>query len=840
MKAIGILAVLAAAVVFCAEPNWQIEEQIYGGSDPVITPFRASNCDIPSGGIKDASASIQKALNNIAAIGGGTLFLPAGEYRLDNPITIPDNTILRGDRKSPEGDFPVKGTIILACCGRDKPDSPALITLKTSSALKQVNIWYPEQSLPNVSQYPPTVRRGGIDVFVEDVTFVNSYIAFDCEAENLTARPFLRNICGTPLKTGIIFDNIADVGRVDNVRFSPAYWAQSALENAPDEETCAAWTLQHTTGLEIRRIDWSYFVNCRFDRLSRGIYARASFKDGFTPNGHLACMEITGCKLGIDAEEGSYAGLLFAQIDIIGAETALRVRGTSAGPIQLTDCTLEGSDFAVQSAGTSPLMVQDVTLRGRVSLEAGGISATDCIFDSPKPQVVLGDAAYGAAFNGSNPAVACAEKQKSHVYTNETPSGMKKAARFNFTATVKHPAPAREALYIVDNAAGDDTAAFENALAEAASAGGGTVFVPAGSYDIRRPLVIPQGTELRGVSNSPHGTVTHGSLINIRTGKNEPDAAAFISLSPRSGLRGLTFHYPEQIYEPANKKTGGFDEYPFMIRGLGERVYVLNVSATLPCRTLDLASHRCDEHYIDSLNTTAMDIAVQLGAGSRGGQLRNLQFNQSFYSHSARSYESIPGPEIYYLQVPKVRGFVFGDVSEEVFYNCFLYGSAVGLHLKEENGRGPSGYCLGFGADNSTTTILADAVGEDGFDMLNSQLVSIDNKSGCYIKTGKDFAGKLVMKNTACWGQVAGAVRIEGGSAELGTLNINSPGNAGFYVGSGARLTTAGSYIDRLVKSYCTTEQEAEATLLGRIGRSRIEDTRSTGRLTTRGTVIRP
>jgi len=126
------------------------------------------------------------------------------------------------------------------------------------------------------------------------------------------------------------------------------------------------------------------------------------------------------------------------------------------------------------------------------------------------------------------------------------------------------------------------------------------------------------------------------------------------------------------------------------------------------------------------------------------------------------------------------------------------------------------------------------------FEMLNSQLVSIDNKSGCYIKTGPGFTGKLVMKNTACWGQVAEAARLEGGIAELGMLNINAPGNAGFHVSGGALLTTAGSYIDRKVKSYCITERDAKATLLGRMGRSQNEDTHSAGRPTTRGTVIRP
>jgi hypothetical protein len=59
--------------------------------------------------------------------------------------------------------------------------------------------------------------------------------------------------------------------------------------------------------------------------------------------------------------------------------------------------------------------------------------------------------------------------------------------------------------------AADDTTAFTTALNQMSDAGGGTVFVPAGSYVIRGNLVIPFNVTLRGVNDGPHDSSTGGS-----------------------------------------------------------------------------------------------------------------------------------------------------------------------------------------------------------------------------------------------------------------------------------------------------------------------------------------
>ena len=73
---------------------------------------------------------------------------------------------------------------------------------------------------------------------------MNAYFGYTSYVNGTTARPFLRNIYGTPLKTGIEFDCLADIGRVETVHFSPGYWADSGLSNAPTQWPARGVALQ--------------------------------------------------------------------------------------------------------------------------------------------------------------------------------------------------------------------------------------------------------------------------------------------------------------------------------------------------------------------------------------------------------------------------------------------------------------------------------------------------------------------------------------------------------------------------------------------------------------------
>lgn len=141
-------------------------------------PFQAD----PTG-TQDSTQAFQTALdaagNTSVPLGDrqpNTVFVPAGIYKIDRPITIPPYVTLEGTWDSPpdcDASFPspnqpvnarnwwdpeiycsfLKGTVLVTDYGRninDRSDIPAFITLAgPSSTLKGVWIFYPRQGIPD-------------------------------------------------------------------------------------------------------------------------------------------------------------------------------------------------------------------------------------------------------------------------------------------------------------------------------------------------------------------------------------------------------------------------------------------------------------------------------------------------------------------------------------------------------------------------------------------------------------------------------------------------------------------------------------------------------------------
>ena len=102
-------------------------------------------------GASDASLAIQKALDDAYANGGGIVYLKAGFYWLDNPLTVYENTLLKGAASAATRDQigMSKGTALMANYGYQEQDfmaenMTALITLQGSrSGMQGIRVIYP-------------------------------------------------------------------------------------------------------------------------------------------------------------------------------------------------------------------------------------------------------------------------------------------------------------------------------------------------------------------------------------------------------------------------------------------------------------------------------------------------------------------------------------------------------------------------------------------------------------------------------------------------------------------------------------------------------------------------
>ena len=280
---------------------------VYPAKDWVISDYVVTDYGAKAQPGFDNRAAFQAAIDAAWRAGGGVVYVPVGNYEFRSTQTgrkqvrvrrgkdeqqkyytyeyvlrLPAGVQLRGDWADPEEHGgKVKGTILEVRVGKDAPNydgkveswwndpqaGNALHTTYTSIAdrfiemsagtgVRNLSIWYPEQDAGNVRPYPWTLFQAGGDcATVENVTLVNSYNGFYSAPSELH---YLLNSYITALSTGVEVHVCTDIGRIENVKISPRYWAESGLPGAPSLDKVKAYTKANGTGYRMHRSDWEY------------------------------------------------------------------------------------------------------------------------------------------------------------------------------------------------------------------------------------------------------------------------------------------------------------------------------------------------------------------------------------------------------------------------------------------------------------------------------------------------------------------------------------------------------------------------------------------------------
>lgn len=763
--------------------RWRTITPTLATRDTVVAAYNITDFGIAPNQNVDATPAIRLATRLLACAGGGTLWLPAGRYRLTEPISLAKNVTLRGDWAAPEAGKPMRGTLLEMTAGRGNADGPPGISLNSAAAVVGITFWYPDQRADQIVPYPATIKQfGGTGMALENCTFINAYRGFVCGPEGV-ALFFLRNLYGTILERGIEIDATSDIGRMENIHLTPHFWADSGAPNAPAASgPHVRWMAEHGTGIIMRRNDWSYAYNIELEGYNVGFHAALSYEHESVakghktyPNGNNARYRFLRCRTAIQCDNLSDVGMMFHDSDIIAAETGILAGADFTSVLQLQHSRISAK-AAVRLLGKGQLLFSDCTLDGPVENPAGYIGIAGGTRVTPRP--------------GSAPGVG-----QIHV-TPGLPAGP--GLTSSYTTPSDRFAPPSDRLAVVTHPAfgakgdgiADDSAAVQKALVSLGPEGG-TVYFPAGEYRLTRELVIPTGVELRGVNEGPHHSQTRGSVISVIPGRGREDGQPFITLAARCGLRGLTFHYPEQ-------DALAIVPYPWLVRGVGEGVWLINVTTTFAYRILDLASVRCDRHYVDYVAGQALREAFRIGGGSTGGRLLNCQLNPHYYSFTT-SYANSPSrldPKNggrfmdgnHYYAKEHADAFVIGDCTDQVLFQNFVFGARRGLVFTGTN-IGPSGWSLGHGSDQCRWGVWAERIGTGGFPLINTQLVTVDEFKGehGYIATAPNFTGTLSLVGVDAWGGPSPAIQVGGGRLSLDSAVIVRSGSATISLQAGSR-----------------------------------------------------
>jgi carbohydrate binding protein with CBM6 domain/pectate lyase-like protein/putative Ig domain-containing protein len=816
--------------VFCKQAfaqTWQLINPTYSISETIVAGYSVADYGATGDGITDVTSIFQSRLNALGAVGGGTLWVPAGKYVIKGNLLIPRGVTLRGDWQKPVKGQPITGTILMAYTGRGDTSATAFITQLNFSAVMDIAIWYPEQLPDNIVPYSPAIGFGQAGQWgnefcnARNITLVNAYDGIIFSELDGGSCPMIVDIYGTPLSTGIMIDNIADVGRLENIDFSPAYWEGSGLTNSPAVGSYAeTWIKQNGTGIVMRRDDWTYTSFVAVEGYNIGFRAAPSIASpGAIPNGHNYGMTFTNCNYGIYFDVVSNVGIMFARVNIVNCTNGIYIGpnvtsynpgGGTNGAAQFHTCTIDASNNAIYSDSTSVtrLMLEHCTItRGKVNIGGGTFMPSDCDFNNIAPQITLQSNSRGI-ITGNRFKTAFTLQNNSPFQCAIDNTQMTLTAMPSFPNIVMEThMPTRLVMYNATAApynaknddATDNTTAIQNALNQASGDGGGIVFLPPGKYVVNGNLTIPSNVELKGASDYCSAPGGQGSILETTANGGNTSGTPFIKVSANGGLRGLTIDYLNQTWSSSAPIA-----YPYAIQGTGSNIYVVNVALRGCYSGIDLYTYKCDNHYIEFITGQVFQNGIRVGGGSVGGKIYNFQFNTSYYTCGSESkwgsWPDAPAidcdPTAPDYSYNNLTFFTLGNCQNETMYNDFEINSIYGLLLILDGASGPTGTSLGLGIDGTIHTLNFQGVAPGGFNLINSQVVSLTTPGNTYISGNAAFTTQVNMFNSDYWGNPTNGVTLTSGTLNLQQANFNQPAHTDFGVLTGtASLITQSSAI---------------------------------------------
>ncbi len=498
----------------------QIIETVYPTDEVVIADIVI---DADSSGESDVTAVIQQAIDGCAANGGGTVWLPAGRYRVTGNIYIRQFVTLMGDYQDPDDGWDY-GTIIIADVESSDAMNPALFTVGASAGAVGLTVWYPDQSIDNIKPYPFTFYVVGNGDYmlqtIKNCTLINSYrgIGASAECENgiyechemLT----VENVKGTCLYQGLNAHNSADVDTVKTLYISNEYWCKAGAEfNAPERQELDKYTRKNGYGLVIGDLEWPEFADVRISDMLYGMFVKEGIR--YTFSGEFSDFYIIDCDYGIYIPKGNIISRKYSW-------------GTG-----ISNGVIEGSECAIYDPGENAMILTNVKTEGRIK--------------------------------GKN----------IRIYNADT-------SAFAPDYEHKHTKPV-EILYVVSadkTGKTDASVAVQNKLNEAAETGG-IVYLPAGLYRFENPVTVPAGVEFRGsssVATRCQSENSSGTLILSYYGFGESDKPLITLGGNASGISGIRIDYP--LNNPVDN-SGKYIKTTPVIYSEYDDVYIINCALTL-------------------------------------------------------------------------------------------------------------------------------------------------------------------------------------------------------------------------------------------------------------------
>lgn len=326
--------------------------------------------------VADNTGAFARALAAAGQAGGGTVYVPAGRYRLAGTLVIPRGVELRGVFDVPHHTQSA-GSVLLPTAGRGKATGTSFLRLASGSGLRGLTVWYPEQNAADIVAYPWTVQSLGPRCWVIDVTIGNAFQGVDFWTHPSDGH-VISYLAGGYFRRGVFVSKSAGAGWVEDVQMNPHYIFRLPEDGLPHPDYGDRF--QAAIDYQQANLDGIVFGRCARE------YVRGTFL--YSAHNGLRFANDNGGASARVLQHGTDAGSQGVFVEAVGSrgvdliDTQLVTLGKQAGPGIVTARGLQGNVrmFATQVwacpstadiAGGDVLLQQFNTLSGALRLRGG-------------------------------------------------------------------------------------------------------------------------------------------------------------------------------------------------------------------------------------------------------------------------------------------------------------------------------------------------------------------------------------------------------------------------------------------------------------------------------------
>ena len=720
------LVVVASTPVVPQKPLNTVPSMTLRSEDDPVISYSVKDFGAKGDGKSDDTNAIQGALFAAQAIGGGTVFVPAGRYVVQGSLYIPSKVTLRGEWQDPTAGGAGKGTILMAYSGKGDESSYSFLGCEIGSGLSNISVWYPEQDASNPVAYPWTIQNYNQNMDIRNITLYNSYKGIKVGPRSSGTFKG-ENVFATTLQKGFEIDCNFDVPRLINWTIAPDIWANSGLPGAPAGDALNAlrtYLVNNLEAIRAGRVDWLTIYGLKVDYAKIGVRSEEAkiiepntiTEDGaFSNMAQLTLTNVnTGFELGLMSTIGfSMSGGLI-QANQGQNPVAIHTNSAFRSSAAFDGLTILSTGRAVLQEGNGLVNLQNCTVNAWDTSEAaidgksGSLMVNGCSFAKSGKHIQIASGFKGFTANGNtfagSPSLTVASGVPAaidHAAADFTKTGDSNV--HNFRA---EPKAGTSKVFDVTaygakaDGESDDTAAIQKAIDAAESAGGGIVYFPAGQYCVRGALDVKDKVELRGVNAGQHHSRTAASILELYTGRGKADGTAAITLRSNAGVKGLDFFYPEQY-------SWNIVPYSWTIQSKGAGNYVINSTFVNSYQGLDFGTYNGDKHYISSVGGAFVKTGIFLGNTPTYGTMQHTQLIMHYWTsyvaygctpeNTSNTFETL----VYKQQAKQLVAYRFGDVKNESMLQCFTWLANIGNQFIDQGKGGFDGKMVVCGIDGN-------------------------------------------------------------------------------------------------------------------------------------------